>query len=164
HLGDFYELFDADAEVAARVLGLTLTSRDKADKTPMAGFPHDALESYLQRLLHAGHRVAICDQVEDPALAKGLLRPEGTRALTPGTVTEADLLARRGATPPAALGPRGRAAGRAGVELSTGQFLAAAPPGTRLADELARLPPAECLCAEKDAARLGDGVRTAAPA
>src|SRR5262249_55154469 len=164
HLGDFYELFDADAEVAARVLGLTLTSRDKADKTPMAGFPHDALESYLQRLLHAGHRVAICDQVEDPALAKGLLRREVTRVVTPGTVTEADLLDPRRANHLAALVPRGPVAGLAWVELSTGQFLAADLPWTRLADELARLAPAECLCAEKDAARLGDGVRTAAPA
>src|SRR6266446_5810843 len=65
-MGDFYELFEADAEVAARVLGLTLTSRDKT--IPMAGFPHHTLEPYLRKLLHAGHRVAICDQVEDPAL------------------------------------------------------------------------------------------------
>src|ERR1700686_3814949 len=89
-MGDFYELFDSDAEVAARVLGLTLTSRDKT--IPMAGFPHHALEGHLRRLLHAGHRVAICDQVEDPALAKGLVRREVTRVVTPGTLTEDDLL------------------------------------------------------------------------
>src|SRR5438034_9677637 len=64
-MGDFYELFDADAEVASRVLGLTLTSRDKT--IPMAGFPHHALEPYLRKLLHAWHRGGICDQVEDPA-------------------------------------------------------------------------------------------------
>src|SRR5918997_6880141 len=89
-MGDFYELFDADAEVAARVLGLTLTSRDK--QIPMAGFPHHQLEAYLKKLLHAGHRVAVCDQVEDPALAKGLVKREVTRVVTPGTITEDELL------------------------------------------------------------------------
>jgi len=89
-MGDFYELFEADAEVAARALGLTLTSRDKS--IPMAGFPHHALENHLRRLLQAGHRVAVCDQVEDAALAKGLVRREVTRIVTPGTLTEDDLL------------------------------------------------------------------------
>src|SRR5438132_1939167 len=76
-MGDFYELFDADAELASRVLGLTLTSRDKS--IPMAGFPHHQLENYLHKLLQSGYRVAVCDQVEDPALAKGLVRREVTR-------------------------------------------------------------------------------------
>ncbi|HZU39208.1 MAG TPA: DNA mismatch repair protein MutS, partial [Gemmataceae bacterium] len=70
-MGDFYELFGDDAELASRLLGLTLTSRDKT--IPMAGFPYHQLETYLHKLLHAGHRVAVCDQVEDPALAKGLV-------------------------------------------------------------------------------------------
>src|SRR5205807_5745525 len=89
-MGDFYELFEEDAELVARVLGLTLTSRDKT--VPMAGFPHHALEGHLRNLLRAGFRVAVCDQVEDPALAKGLVRREVTRVITPGTVTEDDLL------------------------------------------------------------------------
>src|ERR671935_604032 len=89
-MGDFYELFDSDAELASRVLGLTLTSRDK--QIPMAGFPHHQLETYLRRLLHAGHRVAVCDQIEDPALAKGLVKREVTRVVTAGTVTEDELL------------------------------------------------------------------------
>src|SRR5216684_5735069 len=84
-VGDFYELFETDAETAARVLGLPLTIRDKV--FPMTGFPHHALEVHLRKLLHAGHRVAICDQVEDPALAKGLVRREVTRVVTPGTLT-----------------------------------------------------------------------------
>src|ERR1700722_12522213 len=123
-MGDFYELFDADAETGARVLGLTLTSRDKT--VPMAGFPHHQLETYLQKLLHAGFRVAVCDQVEDPALAKGLVRREVTRVVTPGTVTEDDLLDPRQANhlvplaPPLA-GARG-SVGVAWVELSAGQF------------------------------------------
>src|SRR3984893_15832753 len=89
-MGDFYELFDDDAEVAARVLGLTLTSRDKT--IPMAGFPHHALDPHLHKLLHARHRWAICDQVEAPALGHGLVRREVTRVVTPGTITEDELL------------------------------------------------------------------------
>src|SRR5262245_15930552 len=89
-MGDFYELFDKDAETASRVLGIALTSRDKS--IPMAGFPHHSLEGHLRKLLQSGHRVAICDQVEDPALAKGLVRREVTRVVTPGTITEDNLL------------------------------------------------------------------------
>jgi DNA mismatch repair protein MutS len=159
-MGDFYELFDADAEVAARVLGLTLTSRDKT--IPMAGFPHHALESYLRKLLHAGHRVAICDQVEDPALAKGLVRREVTRVVTPGTLTEDDLLDPRRSNHLIAVYPRGPVVGLAWVELSTGQFQAADVTWQRLTDELGRLAPAEGLSAEEAPTRLTDRLREAA--
>src|SRR5262249_33683755 len=82
--GDFYELFYEDAELVSRVLGIALPSRD--GKAPMAGFPHHALEVHLRKLLRSGHRVAICDQVEDAAQAKGrLIRREVTRVVTPGT-------------------------------------------------------------------------------
>src|SRR6201997_4439720 len=93
-MGDFYELFYDDAQMAARVLGLTLTSRDKGspNPVPMAGFPYHALENYLQKLIHAGLRVAICDQVEDPKLARGLVRREVTRIVTPGTLVDEGLL------------------------------------------------------------------------
>src|ERR1700726_4625236 len=155
-MGDFFELFDADAAVAAGVLGLTLTSRDKS--IPMAGFPHHQLENYLHKLLRAGYRVAVCDQVEDPAQAKGLVRREVTRVVTPGTITEDDLLDPRQSNYLAAIWPR-PAHGDAGVawlELSTGQFHAADVPAIRLTDELARVAPAECLCAEKDADVIAD--------
>src|ERR1700687_3806248 len=122
-MGDFFELFEEDAEVASRVLGLTLTSRDKA--IPMAGFPHHQLEIYLHKLLRAGQRVAICDQVEDPAQAKGLVRREVTRVVTPGTITEDDLLDPRQNNHLVALCPGQAAAGVAWLELSTGQFHAA---------------------------------------
>ena len=84
-MGDFYELFHEDAEIASKVLGLTLTSRDKnsANPTAMAGFPYHALENYLHKLIRAGHRAAICDQVEDPKTAKGLVRREVTQVVTP---------------------------------------------------------------------------------
>src|SRR5882724_10646501 len=92
-MGDFYELFYDDAKAAARVLGLTLTSRDKGENpVPMAGFPHHQLESYLGKMIAAGLRVAICDQVEDPRQAKGLVRREVTRIVTAGTITDDALL------------------------------------------------------------------------
>src|SRR5438876_4255915 len=123
-MGDFYELFDADAEVAARILGLTLTSRDKT--VPMAGFPHHQLEHYLQKLLRAGHRVAVCDQVEDPALAHGLVRREVTRVVSPGTITEDNLLDPRQSNHLLALLPVGADSfGVAWLELSTGLFQSA---------------------------------------
>src|SRR3954468_4998896 len=87
-MGDFYELFYDDAKTAARVLNLALTSRDKGeDPIPMAGFPHHQLETYLRRLIASGLRAAICEQVEDPKLAKGLVKRELTRIVTPGTLT-----------------------------------------------------------------------------
>src|SRR3972149_3483394 len=92
-MGDFYELFYDDAKGPARLLGLALTSREKgANAIPMAGFPHHQLESYLGKLIAAGMRAAVCEQVEDPRQAKGLVRREVTRIVTPGTVTDDALL------------------------------------------------------------------------
>jgi DNA mismatch repair protein MutS len=161
-MGDFYETFDDDAELAARVLGLTLTSRDK--QVPMAGFPHHQLENYLRKLLHAGHRVAVCDQVEDPALAKGLVKREVTRVVTAGTVTEDELLDPRQANHLAAVvcGTRGLL-GLAWADLSAGTFWAADLPPDRLADELARVAPAECLIPEREQTKLEEAFRAAPP-
>jgi DNA mismatch repair protein MutS len=147
-MGDFYELFFEDAEVASRLLGMTLTSRDKG--VPMAGFPHHQLEGYLQKLLHCGHRVAVCDQVEDPAVAKGLVRREVTRVVTPGTLTEEDMLDPRQSNHLAAMTtlPARGAVGLAWVELSTGLFQAADIERDRLADELGRVRPSELLVSE----------------
>jgi DNA mismatch repair protein MutS len=148
-MGDFYELFDSDAELASRVLGLTITSRDKT--IPMAGFPHHSLQVHLRKLLQAGYRVAICDQVEDAALAKGLVRREVTRVVTPGTLTEDELLDPKAANHLVALAPEGNLIGLAWVDLSTGEFLASDVPSARLADELGRLAASEYLCAEANA-------------
>lgn len=152
--GDFYELFHEDAEVGARLLGLRLTKRDK--DIPMAGFPHHQLEAYLKRLLAGGHRVAVCDQVEDPSQAKGIIRREVTRVVTPGTLTEDEMLDPRQTNhlvcvaPPAPSGKYKNVAGVAWVELSTGHFQAADLPWDRLADELGRLAPSELLHREGD--------------
>ena len=153
-MGDFFELFAEDAETAAKLLGLTLTSRDKT--IAMAGFPHHQLENYLHKLLRAGHRVAVCDQVEDASQAKGLVRREVTRVVTPGTITEDNLLDPRRHNHLAAILPSGPSGyGVAWLEISTGRFHAADFAAARLADELARLAPAECICAERDHAGVG---------
>ena len=93
-MGDFYELFFDDAVVASQLLELTLTSRDKnkEDPVPMAGVPHHAVTGYIRKLLDRGVKVAICDQVEDPRLAKGLVKREVTRVITPGVVLDTDHL------------------------------------------------------------------------
>jgi len=165
-LGDFYELFYGDAETAARDLGITLTSRSasKDERIPMAGIPHHSAESYIARLLERGHRVAICEQVEDPKQAKGIVRREVVRVMTPGTVTEDRMLPEgrnnylvavachgggKGCARHKDARSRGARFGIAAADLSTGEFAVTETegPGAREAalEELARLAPAECL-------------------
>ncbi len=160
-MGDFYELFHEDAQVAAKILGLTLTSRDKNSENPvpMAGFPFHALEGYLRKLIAAGHRAAICEQVEDPKTAKGMVRREVTRIVTPGTLTDDALLDPKQSNYLAAVFPFKQRVGIAWLELSTGRFQCveveqkedAGALGSRLAflDELARIEPAEILIPEQ---------------
>jgi DNA mismatch repair protein MutS len=149
-MGDFYELFFDDAKTAARTLNLALTSRDKGENPiPMAGFPYHQLESYLGKLVSAGMRVAICEQMEDPRQAKGIVRREVTRVVTPGTLTDDALLDPRENNYLAAV-VTGDPAGVAWVELSTGRFFAAVFPPERLLDQLARIDPAEVLIGEDD--------------
>ena len=88
-MGDFYEMFFEDAKLASKVLGITLTSRSKAEgSVPMAGVPHHSADSYIRRLIKAGYKVAICDQLQDPEEAKGIVDRGVTRIITPGTITE----------------------------------------------------------------------------
>jgi len=155
-MGDFYELFHDDARLASRVLGLTLTSRDKSENPiPMAGFPHHQLESYLAKLISAGFRAAVCEQVEDPKLAKGLVKREVTRVVTPGTLTDDALLEPCQNNYLAAIALPVHAnngdsrIGLAWAELSTGRFFAATVIQARLAEELARIAPVECLLPEE---------------
>ncbi|MBM4089263.1 MAG: DNA mismatch repair protein MutS [Planctomycetes bacterium] len=155
-MGDFYELFYDDAKIAARELGLALTSRDKGENPiPMAGFPYHQLDSYLGKIIGAGRRAAVCEQVEDPRTAKGLVKREVTRVVSPGTLTDDALLDPREsnflaavAHAPAKAGDRQGEVGIAWAELSTGRFCAAAFPVHQLADELTRIGPRECLVAD----------------
>jgi len=123
-LGDFYELFYEDAVVAARELEITLTSRNKEKgvSIPMCGVPYHSAEGYIARLIQKGHRVAICDQMEDPRLAKKLVKRELTRIVTPGTATDAHLLRSHENNYLAAVALNDTRAGLAHVDVSTGEF------------------------------------------
>ncbi|RZU39450.1 DNA mismatch repair protein MutS [Edaphobacter modestus] len=151
-MGDFYELFFEDAVVAARELQLTLTARDKAKSVPMCGVPYHAAETYLQRLLRKGYRVAICEQMEDPKQAKGVVRREVTRVLTPGTALDPALGAEQSnylASVVVAGSNTSMACGIALLDLSTGEFRATEFSGpsawAQTADELGRVRPVELL-------------------
>lgn len=150
-MGDFYETFYEDAQTAARVLGITLTSRSTGgdgQPIPLAGIPYHALESYLTKLVRAGYKVAISEQVEDPKTAKGVVRREVVRIVTPGTLTEDALLDRGADNYLACLCPGPSQIGLAFVELSTGAFYAQLTTERELAAELARMGPAEILVPE----------------
>ena len=166
-MGDFYELFHDDAKRAAEQLGLTLTSRDKGENPiPMAGFPYHQLDGYLKKLISAGFRAAVCEQVEDPKEAKGLVKREITRVVTPGTLTDESLLDPRESNYLAAIvapaTKKGRSSdllGAAWCDLSTGRFQAAVFPRATLADQLARIHPSEVLLSD-DAGDLKELVRS----
>jgi DNA mismatch repair protein MutS len=158
-VGDFFELFGPDAETACAALGIALTSRD--GKVPMAGFPHHALDAHARKLVQAGYSVAVCDQVQDQDSATGLLRREVVRLLTPGTLTEDELLDPRRPNHLAAAWFDGERTGLAWADLSTGAFHAVDVPWARLADELGRLAPSECLYADAAPDRLTDLLRQA---
>lgn len=153
-MGDFYELFSDDARTAARILGLTVTSREKGpNAVPMAGFPYHALDGHLRKLIEAGQRVAICEQVEDPKLAKGLVKREVTRVVTPGTLTDESLLDPRAANILLSLAPptgRNPLWGLAWVDVTSGEITCASLDEPRVREELLRIEPTECLFPEDD--------------
>ncbi|MCL6481088.1 MAG: DNA mismatch repair protein MutS [Firmicutes bacterium] len=160
-LGDFYELFYDDAIVAARELQITLTARhrERGQPVPMCGVPYHAAENYIARLIRAGHKVAICEQLEEPSKSKKLVRRDVVRVITPGTATETLVLEARennflaavaGLADPAARG--GATLGLAYVDVSTGEFRATEFSGpqalAKLRDELGVLAPRELLLAQ----------------
>jgi DNA mismatch repair protein MutS len=159
-LGDFYELFFEDAVVASKELQITLTSRnkEKGAAIPMCGVPYHAAEGYIAKLIRRGFRVAICDQMEDPRLAKKLVKREVTRVVTPGTAIDSQILEPRENNYLAAVMRRNGAAGLALADLSTGDFRATEFSGpecaARLEDELGRVRPAELLLASGAASPL----------
>jgi DNA mismatch repair protein MutS len=160
-LGDFYEMFWDDAHVASEALQITLTSRpdpSRSERIPMCGVPFHAVDRYVARLIAKGHRVAICDQVEDPRFAKGIVRRKVTRVVTPGTVLEDTMLEAKAnnylvaAVPGASGGEEVGAFGLAVCDVSTGEFLVTELSGPdaahRAAEEIERLRPAEILLGE----------------
>ncbi|MEW9573176.1 DNA mismatch repair protein MutS [Rhodanobacter sp. Si-c] len=151
-MGDFYELFYDDARKAARLLDITLTQRGQSAGAPipMAGVPYHAVENYLAKLVRLGESVAICEQIGDPALAKGIVERKVVRVVTPGTVTDAALLEERRDNLLLAIAAGAKDGyGLAWVDLSSGRFLLSeVPHAEALAAELARLQPAETLVDE----------------
>lgn len=157
-LGDFYEMFGPDAELASRELEIVLTSRESGNNTriPMCGVPYHAVEGYVARLIEKGYRVAICEQVEDPRTAKGIVRREVVRVVTPGTVLNDQVLTDKQNNYLVALVKQPLCWGLAVADVSTGEFLvtefADADGRERLMDELSRLQPAEFLLSAEIAA------------
>jgi len=167
-MGDFYEMFYDDAVAASRVLDLTLTSRNKGapDEVPMAGVPYHAAAGYVARLLALGHKVALCEQMADPAKTRGIVPRSVVRVLTPGLITDGDQLDGRLNHFLCAVhgtGGEGSPIGLARLDLSTGELSAASfEDGAALVGELARLDPREILFAE-ELASLQEAAKRAAP-
>jgi DNA mismatch repair protein MutS len=154
-LGDFYEMFHEDAVLVAGLLSLTLTTRDKGkeDPVPMCGVPHHAARNYLQKLTDLGHRVAVCEQLEDPRVTKGIVKRGVVRVVTPGVILDEESLDPRAPNHLAAVTAGGREGfGLAFVDVSTGDFRATeAASAEALLDEIARIDPRELLLAREDA-------------
>ena len=154
-LGDFYEMFDEDAKLAARELDLTLTTRDrgkpKEEQTPMCGVPFHSVDSYIARLVQRGYKVAICEQLTDPATTKGLVERDITRIVTPGTVTESCMLDENKNNYMGCIYAEGGKFGLAFCDVSTGAFFATVcSDAQNVASELGRFSPSEVI-------RFGDG-------
>ena len=150
-MGDFYEMFFDDAKVAARLLGLTLTARNHGKTTgavPLAGVPHHAMENYLAKLIQLGRKVAICEQVEDPKLAKGVVKRDVVQVVSPGTALADSMLDQQRNNFLVCLWPQAGLVGLASVDMSTGDFVLDEVPTELLADEVQSLAPAELLLAE----------------
>jgi DNA mismatch repair protein MutS len=159
-VGDFYETFMEDAVTASKVLDITLTKKHvgKSRTVPLAGVPHHAVESYIFRLTRAGYRVALCDQVEDPKLAKRVVKREVTRTITPGTLMESEVLGSDQNNYLAAVSEEDlEGFGFAYIDISTGEYRATAFPGTtslaELAAEVGKVRPSECLLEGTDGAQ-----------
>jgi DNA mismatch repair protein MutS len=146
-LGDFYEMFFDDAVVVARALDLTLTSRDKGKENPvpMCGVPHHSSKHYLAKLIERGFKVAIVEQMEDPKVARGIVKRDVVRIVTPGTVIDDEQLDPKAPQYLVAAIVDGDTAGVAHLDVTTGEFAAAELPAGELVDELARLGPREVL-------------------
>ena len=150
-LGDFYEMFFEDAEIASRELELVLTGKDcgLAERAPMCGVPYHAALSYIGRLVSKGYKVAVCEQLEDPALAKGIVKRDIVRIYTPGTVTDEQMLSQKSNNYLAAVYEFRSMYGLAAADITTGElYLTSLTVGStynHLANEIARFSPSEII-------------------
>ncbi len=155
-LGDFYEMFMEDAVLASRVLGITLTSRNKGDEdaVPLCGIPFHSSQGYIAKLVANGHKVAICEQVEDPKTAKGIVKREVVRVVTPGLVTDTDILEPKENNYLLAIAAVDETYGVAHVDITTGEFRVTQVTGLgQVESELGSLRPRELLFADTDGGR-----------
>ena len=161
-MGDFFETFEEDARITARVLGITLTKRGNgaAGEIPLAGFPHHALDAYLPKLLKAGHRVAVCEQLEDPRLARGIVKRDVIEVVTPGVAFSDRVLDQKlnnylaAIALPYALAGGDELVGFSFVDVSTAEFRAAEIPFRQLREQVSAIAPSELLLQKRDAAAL----------
>ncbi len=148
-LGDFYELFFEDAEIASRELEITLTARGKTDRAPMCGVPHHAADSYIDKLISKGYKVAICEQIEDPSEAKGIVKRDVIRVITPGTLIDTNLLDDKRNNYLASLYISAKGCGLTYADISTGEFLCTQITGEekkqKIIDEITRIEPSEII-------------------
>jgi DNA mismatch repair protein MutS len=167
-MGDFYETFDDDARTTSKVLGITLTRRGKAGdvgETPLAGFPYHALETYLPKLLKAGLRVAVCEQLEDPKFAKGLVKRDVIEVVTPGVAFSDKILEQKQnnylacVALPSAIAAANDPVGFSFVDISTGEFFASEFPFRQLPEILSFIAPAELLVQKRDKESLQELLR-----
>ncbi len=171
-MGDFYEMFFEDAIIASKILGITLTTRnnkDDANKVPLCGIPYHAAQGYLAKLIKAGRRVAICEQTEDPALAKGIVKREVVRVVSPGLITDDQLLDDKSNLFVAAISCQEQAGGLSYglsfLDLSTGEFLVGefqddSATANTVIDHLTRLAPAELLVSSRQDTSLAALLQT----
>ena len=157
-MGDFYEMFYDDAELASRVLSITLTSR--GDGVPLAGVPVKAATEYLRQLVRSGHRVAICEQVEDPKLAKGIVRREVIETITPGSVLDESFISGSRNNFLVALAGGAERTGLAAIDLSTGEFVLETIDSESIEEALARFSPAEIVVSPDLPAHWEGALRT----
>ena len=164
-VGDFFETFDEDAKIASKVLGIVLTKRanGKASSVPLAGFPHHAIDTYLPKFIRAGYRVAICEQVENPKFAKGLVKREVVEVVTPGVVFSDKLLEFNKNNYLMSLHLDDEKVGVSFSDISTGEFFAYEVAEDKLKEQFSLINPAEILISKKDKDYLEPLIRTVFP-
>lgn len=150
-MGDFYETFDEDAKIASKVLGITLTKRSNgaAGEVPLAGFPHHAIDTYLPKLVRAGYRVAVCEQVENPKFAKGIVKREVVEVVTPGVAFSEKLLDHKKNNYLLAVFPFDEITGISFCDISTGEFSAYEIPSKNLTQQIELISPSEIIIQKK---------------
>ncbi|MGB8225492.1 MAG: DNA mismatch repair protein MutS [Sedimentisphaerales bacterium] len=159
-MGDFYETFYKDAQICSQVCGLTLTSRNKGDNpVPLAGVPFHAVDGYLKKMIKAGYKVAVCEQIENPKLAQGVVKRDVIRIITPGTLTDDMLLEEKQDNFLCAVSFNAKNAAISWVDVSTGHFFARVVGEQAVVDEILRISPAECILPETRGELFGAEVK-----